>query len=110
MAAFRTAQRQAAAALPGVTFVPTAEYWDTRLEELCRLKEQHERDCKRNEVPYDREQPLATPELSAEYFARGGHWGCHYNGSAATYCKVGHGLAQALLANAAPATPKEKSF
>ena len=38
---------------------------------------------------------LPTKELNDEYWRRGGHWFCHYNGSAATYSLVGYALAQA---------------
>jgi hypothetical protein len=39
---------------------------------------------------------LPTPELSAEFRRLGGHWYCHYNGSAANYSLVGYALAEAL--------------
>ena len=99
---------KAAEMTPGAVFVPTACYWDLRLEELTRLYHEHERDCKKRNVPHDPKQPLATPELSAEYLVRGGHWHCHYNGSGPTYSKIGHALAQALLDSLA--TKKSGSF
>ena len=36
-------------------------------------------------------------ELQAEFEAKGGHWYCHYNGSAANYSLIGYAFAQALL-------------
>ena len=48
-------------------------------------------DYKRYWVP-----PLTTQELQAEYERLGGHWYCHYNGSATTYSLIGYSLAEAL--------------
>ena len=40
---------------------------------------------------------LPTKKLNDEYWRRGGHWTCHHNGSAATYCMIGNALAEALI-------------
>jgi hypothetical protein len=39
---------------------------------------------------------LPTKELNDEYLNRGGHWYCHYNGSASNYSLIGYALAEAL--------------
>jgi hypothetical protein len=39
---------------------------------------------------------VLSKELNDEYRRRGGHWFCHYNGSASTYSLVGYALAEAF--------------
>jgi hypothetical protein len=97
MMAFRRAQRAAAEAVEGAVFVPTAAFWDARLEELRRRSEDWRRDKRERGIADTPENVLPTPELSAEYRSLGGHWYCHYNGSAVTYSLVGHALAEALV-------------
>ena len=67
------------------------------------MKSDWSNEKRRKGVADTEDNELPTPELSAEYRSLGGHWECHYNGSAANYCLVGHALAEALLAARAPA-------
>jgi hypothetical protein len=99
MLAFRRAQRAVAedASLAGVTFVPTAEYWDDRLEELRRIRDAYANEKRKQGIADTADNELPTKELTEEYRSRGGHWYCHYNGSAANYSLVGYALAEALL-------------
>ena len=99
MMAFRRAQRSVAEdpSLERVVFVPTAGFWDDRLEELSEQRDAWRREKREKGIPHTEENHLPTPALSEEYLRRGGHWACHYNGSAATYSRVGHALAEALL-------------
>lgn len=97
MVAFRNAQRKVAAELEGVTFVPTATFWDARLEELRRMSDAFANEKRERGIADTEDNVLPTKELSAEFRSLGGHWYCHYNGSAANYCRVGHALAEALL-------------
>jgi hypothetical protein len=98
MLAFRQAQAAAARqpGVEGVVFVPTAEFWDDRLEELRRESEAWEREKRERGIADREDNVLPTPELSAEFRRLGGHWYCHYNGSAANYSLVGYALAEAL--------------
>jgi hypothetical protein len=98
MLAFRQAQRAAASqpGVQGVVFVPTAEFWDERLEELRRESEEWAREKREKGIADTEDNTLPTPELSAEFRRLGGHWYCHYNGSAANYSLVGFALAEAL--------------
>jgi len=98
MVEFRKAQRIVAGdpSLKPITFVSTAEFWDTRLQEL-RLQGDAYWDVKQKQKIKDTDDNvLPTKALNDEYWRRGGHWSCHYNGSATTYCLVGHALAEAL--------------
>ncbi|HPF14378.1 MAG: hypothetical protein H6827_08725 [Planctomycetes bacterium] len=99
MLAFRRAQKAVAEdpTLAHVTFVPTAAFWDDRLEALRRQADAYEQEKKAKGIPNTEENHLPDPADNAEFLSRGGHWYCHYNGSAATYCLVGAALAQALL-------------
>ena len=96
--AFRVAQRAACEhpQAPGVTFVPTAQHWDDRLDELNSLKDQHSNYKRERGIASNDDNELPTPELSAEYRSRGGHWYCHYNGSGPNYCLVGYEFARAV--------------
>ena len=98
MMAFRRAQRAAAnqPGVEGIVFVPTSEYWDDRLEELRRESEDWAREKRERGLADSEDNVLPTPELSAEFRRLGGHWYCHYNGSAANYSLVGYALAEAL--------------
>ncbi len=95
---FRRAQKAVAddATLQHVTFVPTADYWDTRLEELRVMSDAYRREKKAKGIKDTEENHLPTKALNDEFLRRGVHWYCHYNGSAANYSLVGYALAEAL--------------
>ena len=97
--AFRRAQAAAVAAMNDdrIVFVPTAAYWDDRLESLRRQADEHRRRKREQGIDDTEHNELPTPQLSEEYRTRGGHWYCHYNGSASNYSLVGLALAEALL-------------
>jgi len=99
MVKFRQAQRAVARglSLKNVTFVPTADFWDTRLQELRVMADKYWQIKQEKKIEDTDGNILPTKELNEEYWRRGGHWSCHYNGSAATYCLVGHALARSLL-------------
>ncbi|MDG2200959.1 MAG: sialate O-acetylesterase [Phycisphaerales bacterium] len=98
--AFRRAQASAVEdhGLDRAVFVPTAAYWDDRLEELRQQSDDHRRHKQELGIEDTEENVLPTPELSEEFRTRGGHWYCHYNGSASNYSLVGLALAESLLA------------
>jgi hypothetical protein len=98
MAAFRNAQKAAAdgARISNVSFVPTTHLWDVRLQELRAIADEYWGEKQRQGIPHTAEHDLPTKELNDEYKRLGGHWYCHYNGSAANYSLMGHALAQAL--------------
>ena len=95
---FRRAQRAVAAdkSLKGVTFVPTAEYWDSRLQELREQSDAWWNEKEKKGIKSTEENHLPTKELNDEFLRLGVHWYCHYNGSAANYSLVGYALAEAL--------------
>jgi hypothetical protein len=97
--AFRRAQQAVSNApgMNGVVYVPTEEYWDDRLELLRTQADEYRQDKKRRGISDTDDNTLPTPELTREFHARGGHWYCHYNGSASNYSLVGLALAEALL-------------
>jgi alpha-galactosidase len=101
MVRFRQAQKAVAddPALKNVTFVPTLDFWDTRLEELRVMADKYQRLKREQKIPDTRDNVLPTKELTEEYWRLGGHWYCHYNGSATTYSLIGYALAQTLLAD-----------
>jgi len=96
--AFREAQRRTLEerGMTRVSFVPTVAYWDDRLEELREIRDRWEQEKRKEGIPSTAENELPTAEQSEEYRARGGHWYCHYNGSAANYVRVGAALARSL--------------
>jgi len=96
---FRDAQRAVLdePGMDGVVFVPTADCWDRRLDELRRMSDRWANEKREKGIASTAENQLPTKELNDEYLRLGGHWYCHYNGSAATYCLIGHALAQACL-------------
>jgi len=102
MVRFRNAQKAVAddSSLKNVTFVPTLDFWDTRLDELRVMAEKYDRVKKEQKIQNTPDNVLPTKELSEEYRRLGGHWYCHYNGSAANYSLIGYALAQALNASA----------
>jgi len=99
MVKFRRAQKAVAEdpSLKNVTFVPTAHFWDTRLQELRIMADRYWDVKQQKKIKDTDDNVLPTKELNDEYWRRGGHWYCHYNGSAATYCLVGYALAEALV-------------
>ncbi|MHC4181357.1 MAG: sialate O-acetylesterase [Planctomycetota bacterium] len=99
MVRFRKAQKAVAddRALENVTFVPTADFWDTRLQELRIMADKYWQVKQEKKIKDSDDNVLPTKELNDEYWRLGGHWYCHYNGSATTYCLVGHALAEALM-------------
>ncbi len=98
MVAFRRAQRAVAAdpSLPNVTFVPTADFWDSRLQQLREISDRYRNEKRKKGIKDTPDNQLPTKELNEEYLRLGGHWYCHYNGSAMTYSLVGYALAKAL--------------
>jgi hypothetical protein len=99
MMRFRRAQQAVAdnKSLSNVTFVPTAEFWDDRLDELHRISDAYWNEKREKGIQDDNDLP--SEELQAEYERLGGHWYCHYNGSVANYSLIGYALAEALHAN-----------
>lgn len=106
LSAFRRAQRAVLdePTLTNVAFVPTAAFWDERLDELRRMRDTWSSEKRRQGIADTEENQLPTKELTEEYESRGGHWYCHYNGSAATYSLIGEALARALLLQASAQT------
>ena len=96
---FRQAQQAVAEdkTLRNVTFVPTAGFWDTRLQELRQISDAYWNEKQKKGISETTENHLPTKELNDEYLDRGGHWYCHYNGSATNYSLVGYALANALI-------------
>ena len=96
---FRQAQQAVAEdkTLRNVTFVPTAGFWDTRLQELRQISDAYWNEKQKKGISDTTENHLPTKELNDEYLDRGGHWYCHYNGSATNYSLVGYALANALI-------------
>jgi hypothetical protein len=106
MVKFRNAQKAVAddPSLKNMTFVPTLDFWDARLEELRVMAETYDRIKKEQMIQNTPDNVLPTKGLSDEYRRLGGHWYCHYNGSAANYSLIGYALAQALDTNASLAS------
>jgi hypothetical protein len=98
MMEFRKAQKAVAdnPSLRSVTFVPTAGFWDARLQQLRVMADKYWRVKQQKKIKDTDDNVLPTKELNDEYWRRGGHWQCHYNGSASTCCLIGHALAEAL--------------
>ncbi|MHC4692579.1 MAG: sialate O-acetylesterase [Planctomycetota bacterium] len=98
MAKFRKAQKTVAGnpLLRKVTFVPTADFWDARLQELRRQADEYWSEKQKKKIKDTDDNVLPTKELNDEYWRRGGHWYCHYNGSASNYSLIGFALAEAL--------------
>jgi len=104
MMKFRAAQRAVAEdpSLKRVVFVPTADFWDTRLQELREISDRWWNEKRKRGIKDTEENQLPTKALNDEYLRLGGHWYCHYNGSAANYSLIGYALAKALLAESDP--------
>lgn len=111
MMAFRAAQRDAtdAARVANVAFVPTARFWDARLDELRAMSDEHRREKQRKGIADTEDNHLPTQELNDEYRRLGGHWYCHYNGSGANYSLIGYALAEALIGEAESSGDTERS-
>ena len=82
--------------LKNVTFVPTADYWDVRLQELRLISNAYWDKKQKAGIKDTEENHLPTKELNDEFLRLGQHWYCHYNGSATNYSLVGYALARAL--------------
>ena len=89
--------------LKNVTFVPTADFWDTRLQELREISNAYWDEKQKKGIKDTEENHLPTKEQNDEFLRRGVNWYCHYNGSAANYSLVGYALAQALNTGSGPA-------
>ncbi len=100
MVKFRQAQKAVAddPSLGNVRFVPTLDFWDTRLQELRVMADKYWNVKREKKIQHSHDNVLPTKALNDEYWRLGGHWYCHYNGSAANYSLVGYALAQALNA------------
>lgn len=96
---FRKAQKAPAEdmSLSNVTFVPTADFWDERLQELRQMSDEYWNEKRKKGIQDTEENHLPTKKLNDEYLSLGGHWYCHYNGSAANYSLIGYALAEALI-------------
>ena len=95
---FRAGQKAVATdkSLKNVSFVPTAIYWDYRLQDLTEKSiaywdVKHKKGIKDTEKNF-----LPTEELNKEFLSLGNHWHCHYNGSATSYSLIGYAMAEAL--------------
>jgi len=99
MMALRKAQRKVGADLDlnPIVFVPTADFWDQRLDELRQIQEKHCQEKQRLGIANDETNTFPTQDLQDEYHRLGGHWYCHYNGSATTYSLIGYALAQSFI-------------
>ena len=98
MVSFRKAQKAVAddPSLRNVSFVPTAAFWDTRLQELRIMADKYWDVKQRKKIKDTDGNVLPTKTLNDEYWRRGGHWYCHYNGSASNCSLVGYAMAEAL--------------
>ncbi|MHC4084761.1 MAG: sialate O-acetylesterase [Planctomycetota bacterium] len=105
MAKFRRAQKAVAddSTLRNITFVPTADFWDTRLQELRRRADEYWNEKRKKKIKDTDDNILPTKQLNDEYCRLGGHWYCHYNGSASNYSLIGYALAEALNTSSDPA-------
>ena len=88
--------------LRNVTFVPTADFWDTRLQELREISNAYWDEKQKKGIKDTEENHLPTKEQNDEFLRRGVNWYCHYNGSAANYSLVGYALAEALNTGSNP--------
>ena len=98
MVRFRKAQKAVAddPSLKNVAFVPTAEFWDARLQELRVLSDAYWNEKQKKGIKDTEDNHLPTKKLNDEFLSLGIHWYCHYNGSAANYSLIGYALAEAL--------------
>lgn len=98
MMKFRRAQKAVAddPSLKNVTFVPTADFWDTRLQELRRMSDAYSNEKREKGIKDTEDNHLPTKQFNDEYLSLGDHWYCHYNGSASNYSLIGYALAEVL--------------
>ncbi len=82
--------------LKNVTFVPTVDFWDTRLQELREISNAYWDEKQKKGIKDTEENHLPTKEQNDEFLRRGHHRYCHYNGSASNYSLIGYALAEAL--------------
>jgi hypothetical protein len=82
--------------LKGVTFVPTLDYWDVRLQELRVISNAYYEKKQKAGVKDTEQNHLPTKKLNDEFLRLGHHWTCHYNGSGATYSLIGWAMAEAM--------------
>jgi alpha-galactosidase len=96
---FRRAQRAVLDEpdLDNVIFVPTANFWDDRLQELREKSNAYWEEKREKGIQDTEANHLPTKEENDDYLRRGGHWYAHYNGSASNYSLVGYALAKALI-------------
>ena len=84
--------------IKNVVFVPTADFWDSRLQELRKISDAWWDEKQRKGIKDTEENHLPTKEQNDEFLRRGHHWYCHYNGSASNYSLIGNVLATTLCA------------
>ncbi len=82
--------------LKNVTFVPTVDFWDVRLQELREISDAYWNEKQEKGIKDTEENHLPTKEQNDEFLRRGINWYCHYNGSSSNYSLIGYALAKAL--------------
>ena len=82
--------------LKNVTFVPTVDFWDTRLQELRKISDAWWGEKQKKGIKDTEENHLPTKEQNDEFLRRGVHWYCHYNGSSSNYSLIGYAMAEAI--------------
>ncbi|MCP3691624.1 MAG: sialate O-acetylesterase, partial [Planctomycetaceae bacterium] len=100
MIEFRRMQADVAsnADLAPIQFVATEDCWDSRLQELRQASDEYWQEKQKQGIQDTEENHLPTKQQNDEFLRRGGHWYCHYNGSAMSYCLMGQRMAQQLMA------------
>jgi len=82
--------------LKNVTFVPTADFWDKRLQELRKISDAYWNEKQKKGIKDTEENHLSTKEQNDEFLRRGVNWYCHYNGSSSNYSLIGYAMAEAI--------------
>jgi hypothetical protein len=82
--------------LKNVTFVPTVDFWDVRLQELRKISDAWWGEKQKKGIKDTEENHLPTKEQNDEFLRRGVHWYCHYNGSSSNYSLIGYAMAEAI--------------
>jgi hypothetical protein len=82
--------------LKNVTFVPTADFWDVRLQELREISNAYWDQKQKKGIKDTEENHLPTKEQNDEFLRRGVNWYCHYNGSSSNYSLIGYAMAEAI--------------
>jgi len=95
---FRAAQKAVGGdeILKNVTFVPTAGFWDVRLQELRKISDAWWDEKQEKGIESTEQNHLPTKQQNDEFLRRGHHWYCHYNGSASNYSLIGFAMAKAI--------------